>query len=114
MVDGFDLRAPYPELTHSFPGLPEVDISALHVGSYKLDAELVTDVEPLIPAHQPTLDRQLQQTDPRTLLGRACYDGIEPLPDSRLEQYGGGGFSDLTFDLLRRVLLFRAMLCELK
>jgi hypothetical protein len=104
--------APVSETPLSFPKLLKVDVSALNIGSDQLHAEPVADVQTFKPFHQLTLNGQLEQTDPRTLLGCAGYDGIEPLSDSRFKQYCCGRFSDLTFDPPCRVFLFRTMLCE--
>lgn len=95
-----------------FAVFPEVDVSALNIGSDELYAEPMSDVEPFKPFHELALYGRIEQANPRALFGCAGYDGIEPLSDPRLEQYRRCGFPDLTLDLLRRVLLLRAMLRE--
>ena len=90
----------------------KVDISALDIRVDQLHAEPVADIHALKTAHQFSFDGGMQKTDPRPLVRCAGDDGIEALPDSLFQKHGCRGFSDLTFNLLRCVLLFGAMFCE--
>src|SRR6266849_6878935 len=59
----------------------EVDEAAIDVGVDEFDPHAVADVETFEASHEPTLDRWPEDADPGALLGRACYERVEPLAD---------------------------------
>ena len=62
--------------------------------------------------HQFPFDRRMKKTDPRAFGGRTRDDGIEPVPDSWLEQYCRCGFFNLPFDLIGRILFLCAVFTQ--
>jgi hypothetical protein len=54
-------------------------------------------------------DRRMKKTDPRAFGTRTGDDGIEPVPDSWLQQYCRCGFLNLSFDLIGRILFLCAV-----
>src|SRR5438046_4758220 len=87
----------------------EVDKAVLDVGVDELDAHPITDVKALEAAHDLSLHGQLEDADPRTLLGRTSHDRVKLLADPRCEKLCGGGLSHLPLDLGRVVFLVGAV-----
>src|SRR5260370_144985 len=99
---------PRPRLRHA----REIHVAALHVGRDQLDPHAVADVEPLPAAHQLALHVRLPDPHPRALVGRPGNEGVEGLADPRLHQQRRSRFPHLTLDLVRVVLLLRAVARE--
>ena len=76
----------------------------------QLHANPVPHVDALGTLHQPAFDGRIEKADPRALGGGARDDGVEPLPDSRLQQQRRRRLPHLPFHLLGGILLFRAVL----
>jgi hypothetical protein len=104
-VNRDDDRAPLRRLL-------EIDETALHICAGELNAEPLTDIQALETAHLSSFYGWMQETDPGALVRRAGDESVEVFSDSRLQQHGCRGFTDLPFDLLRRILCFGAVLRE--
>ena len=86
----------------------EVDEAALRVRVHELHAHPVADVEPLLTTLDATLDRRVEDADPRALGRRAGHDAVELLADAARQETRGRSLPHHPLDLLRAVLLERA------
>src|SRR5439155_24876249 len=87
----------------------EVDESALRICVGELQAHAVADIEPCRTLLDAALDRRVENTRPRPLVGRAGDDSFEFLADPVREQIGGGRLSQEALHLLGIVLFLRTV-----
>src|SRR5258706_1313803 len=88
----------------------EIDKSVRRVGSQKLEAYVIADLESFIATLEPALDGRTSNADPRALFGCARHDTVESLADTPLEQQRRSRLADQTFNLVRRILALGASL----
>ena len=78
----------------------------------QLHANPMPHVDALETMHQSPFHGRIKKADPRAFGSGTGDNGIEPFPDSRLQQQRRCRFPDLPFHLLGCILLFRAVLCQ--
>src|SRR5579871_348570 len=98
---------------HASRATLEIDEPTPDVHLDEPHADPVPDVESRRALDHASLYGRMQRADPDAFLPCARHQGIELLADSRGEQEGGGGLADLALDLVRGVLLLRAVLRQL-
>ncbi len=113
---GFELSAVWPflsclptTLNRSVSSL-EVDESPLHIGVHQLHTNPIPHVDTLGTLYQFPFNGRIKKAYPSALRRCTRDDGIEPFPNSRLQQQRRCRFPNLPFHLLGGILLFRAVL----
>jgi hypothetical protein len=91
------------------PDSGEVDVASLNIRAHEFHSYFVSDVKAIRTRDYFPFDRWLEEPDPRSLVGRACHDGVEPLPYPRFEQQGGGGFAKMPLDFFCIVFFLRTI-----
>src|SRR6266511_4823268 len=94
-------------------GPDEVDEAALDVGRDQFDTQLLADGQALEAVDELAFDGRIEDTHPRSFLGGSGNDRVETLADAPLQEQGGGGLAHLPLDLVRGILLLRAVSGEL-
>jgi len=69
----------------------------------------MSHVDTLGTLYQSPFHGRIEKADPRALGSRARDDGVEPLPDPRIQQHRRCRLPDLPLHLLGGILLFGAV-----
>src|SRR6266849_8668621 len=101
---GQDARSP-----KSLPRSHEVDEAAVDVDAYEFHVRALADIQPFLTVNDLAFDWRLENAHPGAFLRCTGDDGVEALTDARRKEARRGGFAHLALDLVRRILLRRAV-----